>query len=78
MRSNEELENANAVLQELTDHYDHLKEREQNRLGVRCVENHYHARCPRCQARTKMLSGQPYCPDCYWDSLEDPSYSKAA
>ena len=78
MRTNEELENANAVLQELMDHYDHLKERERSRVGVRVVENHYHARCPRCQARTKILSGHPYCPDCYWDSLEDLSNSRVA
>ncbi len=78
MSTKEETENANAVLEELIESYDFLKEREQSRIGVRAGEKFYHARCPRCNARSKVLSGHPYCQDCNWDSLEDPSYFKAA
>jgi hypothetical protein len=74
----EELENAADVLNELVEHHENLKEREYNRVGVRAMVNTYHARCPRCHSRSKILSGYPYCPDCNWDSLEDPSCIKAA
>ncbi len=78
MNTSEELENATDVLNELTDHYHNLKDRERNRGGVRTVEHFHQSRCPRCRARSKILSGYPYCPDCSWDSLEDPCYIKAA
>ncbi len=78
MRTIEELENANAVLQELTKNYDYLKERERNRCGVRSLTKTCRTRCHRCDSRLKILSGSQYCPDCNWDSLEDPCSSKAA
>jgi transposase-like protein len=74
----EELENATDVLNELTEHHENLKERERNRIGVKAIVNTYHARCPRCQARARVLSGHPYCPDCSWDSLENYNYIVAA
>lgn len=78
MRTTIELENAMDALEELTEHHETLKERERTRIGVRAMANTYHARCPRCRMRTKLLSGYPYCPDCCWDSLEDPSFDRAA
>lgn len=78
MKTIDELENATDVLNELVEHHENLKERERNRIGVRAMVNTYHARCPRCRARAKVLAGYPYCPDCSWDSLEDLSYLKAA
>ena len=78
MKTIEELENATDVLNELVEHHENLKERERNRIGVKVMVNTYHARCPRCHSKSKILSGHPYCPDCDWDSLEDPSCIKAA
>lgn len=78
MKRIDELENATDVLNELVEHHENLKEREHNRVGVRAMVSTYHARCPRCHSRSKILSGHPYCPDCNWDSLEDPSYIKTA
>lgn len=78
MKTFDELENATDVLNELVEHHENLKVREYNRVGVRAVVNTYHARCPRCHSRSKILSGYPYCSDCNWDSLEDLSYIKAA
>lgn len=78
MGTKEEMKNADAVFEELIENYDFLKEREQSRICVRTRANYYHSRCPRCNARSKISSGHPYCPNCNWDSLEDPSYYKAA
>ncbi|MDH4467975.1 MAG: hypothetical protein QE271_07945 [Bacteriovoracaceae bacterium] len=25
--------------------------------------------CPRCKAKIKLLTNDPYCPECNWDSL---------
>ena len=30
--------------------------------------------CPRCGARAKVNTQFPYCVDCNWDSLHDPSW----
>lgn len=78
MRTIEELENAEDVLNELVEHHQNLQERERNRVRLKIKTNVFHKRCPRCQAKAKILSGSPYCPDCNWDSLEDPSYKYAA
>ncbi len=78
MKTFEKLENATDVLNELVEHHENLKELEYNCGGVRAMVNTYHARCPRCHSKSKILSGHPYCSDCNWDSLEDPSCIKAA
>lgn len=35
----------------------------------------HRSRCPRCGSRSKVNSQFPYCMDCNWDSLHDPSWS---
>jgi len=32
--------------------------------------------CPRCGAIANILDNYPYCSDCNWDSLSDPTYKK--
>lgn len=32
--------------------------------------------CPRCGATTHVAGDAPYCSDCNWDSLTDPTYEK--
>lgn len=32
--------------------------------------------CPRCCATTTITGSDPYCSDCNWDSLTDPTYEK--
>jgi hypothetical protein len=55
MKMIDELENATDVLNELVEHYENLEEREYNRVGVRAMVNTYHARCPRCHSKSKIL-----------------------
>lgn len=76
MRTIEELENTTDALSELIEHHDSLKERERNRVGVRAITDSYHCKCPRCRSKTKISSGHPYCPECNWDSLSDPSFTQ--
>ena len=69
----EEIENATDVLSELLEHYEGLKEVEFNKVGLNTISNAHYFQCPRCQIRTRVLSGYSYCMDCNWDSLTDPS-----
>ncbi len=75
MKTREETENEAEVLEELVEHYENLKERERKNVGVRTISNVHPSRCPRCHGRTRVSSGHPYCMDCNWDSLTDPSGS---
>ena len=34
----------------------------------------HRGRCPRCEQRTKVNVRFPYCMECNWDSLKDPSW----
>ncbi len=71
MQTQDEIENEMDVLNELTDHYENLKEKERRRIGVKTITNVHYSRCPRCQARTRVSSSHPYCTDCNWDSLDE-------
>ncbi len=73
MKQAEQIENEIEVLDELLEHEEILRERERNRIGVRTMNDNFHEKCPRCQAKVKISSRHPYCPDCNWDSLTDPS-----
>lgn len=33
--------------------------------------------CPRCGDITHIVSNDPYCTGCNWDSLTDPTYERA-
>lgn len=74
MKTREEIENETDVLEELVENYENLKEWERKQVGVRTISNVHPSCCPRCQVRTCVISGHPYCQDCNWDSLTDPSY----
>ena len=76
MRTFEELENTTDALNELIEHHEALKERENNRVGVRTTKDNYHCKCPRCGSKTKISSAHPYCPECNWDSLTDLSLTR--
>lgn len=78
MRTIEEVENDTDVFNELIEHNENLKERERNRIGIRSFVRTCRTRCHRCHSKLKVLQGSQYCPDCNWDSLEDPSYSRAS
>jgi peptide methionine sulfoxide reductase MsrB len=41
-------------------------------LAYEEVSDDYAHECPRCKAATLFASGEPYCPDCGWDSVTDP------
>lgn len=69
MRTNEELQNVNAVLEELTENYEYLKECERNRVGMRVIGRKHV--CPRCRSITRLQTEDPYCSYCNWDSLDD-------
>ena len=32
--------------------------------------------CPRCGAKSHIVADWPYCLECDWDSLHDPSYQR--
>lgn len=69
MRIIEELENATAVLDDLIENHDYLKECERSRFGGR-ITGRKHT-CPRCRSVTVLQTDAPYCSYCNWDSLED-------
>jgi hypothetical protein len=35
----------------------------------------HRGRCPRCGGKSKLNTQFPYCMDCNWDSLHDPSWN---
>jgi hypothetical protein len=71
-----EIQNSHEVLDELLEHWENLKEREEKRIGVRSIPNGYKHQCPRCEAKTRISGKHPYCSECNWDSLTDPSLGK--
>jgi uncharacterized protein (DUF983 family) len=64
VKTQEEIENETDVLNELIDHYEFLKGKENKRVGLKHT-------CPRCRSVTILQTDAPYCSYCNWDSLED-------
>lgn len=69
MRTNEDLENAEDVLNELLEHHQNLQERERSNTKTRVIGCKH--TCPRCRSITILQTEDPYCNYCNWDSLED-------
>lgn len=68
--TSEEMKNADDVFNEFLDEMDFQKEKEMKR--EKALDFHsYSSQCPRCDSKTRISSGHPYCPDCNWDSMTD-------
>lgn len=65
--------NAGEVFEELLDHREALREHEENKRGNIIPFSSYIHKCPRCESKVRISGKHPYCPDCNWDSLTDPS-----
>ena len=68
----EDFENAVAVFEELLDHLETLKAKEDCSPGRIIHLNTYPHSCPRCEEVTRTVTADPYCPNCNWDSVSDP------
>lgn len=69
MKTNEDLENAEDVLNKLVVHHQNLQERERSNIKARVIGRKH--TCPRCRSITVLQTEAPYCNYCNWDSLED-------
>ncbi len=44
-------------------------------LRIKKVHSTPYGHCPRCGLNSKVNSDFPYCMECNWDSLHDPSWN---